>query len=239
MRPGPSNLRVRRFSLIAATAITMITASSCGTIGDAQQVIDRARLVNDLAARLDHASELTYTAEYQLPGGQSATIAQAQKPLRAAYTYPGGKFMITPDATYDCRRQANAMSCKLSPPPSAGTDSTIGLLAGVGDSGVVPPTVVVGLLTAASLDNNAVISQHDTTIAGEHATCVDVSGVDNAPASNFTACITVGGLLGSFSGTVDGVAVEISMTSLRDTVAENAFDVPAGAVIVDQRPKSH
>ena len=30
-------------------------------------MIDRARLVNDLASRLDHASELTYTAEYQLP----------------------------------------------------------------------------------------------------------------------------------------------------------------------------
>jgi hypothetical protein len=224
-----------RHSAAAATALVLgclVAAGGCGA-----QVINRAALVNDLAARLDHAGQLTYTADYQLPHGDRATIAQAQKPLRAAYTFPGGKVMITADATTDCRSAASGMTCTLTPPPTPGTDSTIGLLTAVGNAGVVSPTLVVSLLTAASLDSNAVISQHDTTIAGEHATCVEVSGVDNAAASAFTACITAGGILGSFQGTVDGVSVEISMTGLREIVDENAFDLPAGSKIVDRRPR--
>lgn len=214
-----------------------VILGGCGTVGGAEQV-DRAGLVNELAARLDQAGDLTYTAEYQLPGGAAATIAQAQHPLRSAYTYPGGKFMIIADATADCRAEAGSTTCTLTPAPSPGTDPTAGLLATVGHAGMVPPTFVVGLLTAASLDGNAVISQHDTTIAGEHATCVDVSGVENAAAPSFSACITGGGLLGSFQGAVNGVPVDVSMTRLRDTVAEDAFDLPAGAKIVDRRPRT-
>jgi hypothetical protein len=230
---------LRRGLRCAAVALALsapTAAWGCGTIGEAQQVIDRARLVNDLAARLDHASQLTYTAEYQLPGGASATIAQAQHPLRTAYTYPNGKLVVTPEATTDCRSEASATTCTLTPPESPSPDPAIALLDTVGSAGVVAPTLVVGLLTAAALDNNAVISQHDTTIAGEHATCVDVSGVDNAAASNFTACITAEGLLGSFKGTVQGVSVEISITRLSDIVGADAFDMPASAKTVDKRP---
>jgi len=36
-------------------AVAFVLAG-CTSVGDAQQVIDRARLVNDLASRLDHAS---------------------------------------------------------------------------------------------------------------------------------------------------------------------------------------
>jgi hypothetical protein len=243
MRPAPSLCRALRRTrgavVLTALLIAGYSAAGCGA-----QAIDRAALVNDLAARLDHASQLTYTANYQLQAGQSATIAQAQRPFRAAYTFPGGKLVITPDKTTDCRTGATGMTCTLRPPPSPGTALALGLLSALDSGGrraddrggVVPPALVVGLLTAAALDSNAVISQHDTTIAGEHATCVEVTGVDNAPASAFTACITAGGILGSFQGIVDGVTVEITMTDLRDTVAENAFDPPAGAKIVDQRP---
>jgi hypothetical protein len=244
MRPTRSALRVlgrvRALGSVAAVAAVVATGAGC----TAQQAIDRAALVNDLAARLDHAGQLTYTADYQLPHGELASIAQAQHPLRVAYTFPGGKLVVTPEAITDCRVAGGAMTCTVNPPPSPGTDSTIGLITAVsggtdgatGKAGVVVPALVVGLLSAASLDSNAVIAQHDTTIAGEHATCVEVSGVDNAVASAFSACITVSGILGSFKGTVNGVGVEISMTGLRDTVADNAFDPPAGAKIVDRRP---
>src|SRR6266511_511394 len=231
MGPAPSVPRARRAAVATVLALVMTGVLALVMTGCSAQVIDRAALVNDLASRLDHASQLTYTADYQLRGGRSATIAQAQRPFRAAYSYPGGKVVITPDGTTDCRTEAGTLTCtlrRLTALDGAGNQ-------GADRSGIVPPALVVGLLTAAALDSNAVISQHDTTIAGEHATCVDVSGVDNAPASAFTACITAGGILGSFQGVVDGVEVEISMTGLRDTVAENAFDPPAGAKIVDQR----
>jgi hypothetical protein len=210
--------------------------TGCSSIGDAQQVIDRAHLVNDLASRLDRASELTYTADYQVQGAAHATIAQAQKPLRTTYTYPGGKLTTTPDATIDCRTDNGAPTCTLTAPPAPSTDATTALVNALRERGLVPPTFVVGLLTAASLSSNTVIKQHDTTLAGEHATCVDVSGVENSATSRFDACITSAGLLGSFKGTVSSKAMEVSLVRYAASVTQNAFDLPGDAQIVDQRP---
>lgn len=234
--PSAPATRARVGLAVAASVITLAATAGCGAMGDAQQLVDRARLVNDLATRLDDASGLTYTAEYQLPGGASASIAQAQQPLRIAYTYPGGKFLVTADRTAECRMAAGSTTCVLNPAPSTGADPTAPLLRTAGDRGLVPPTLVVSLLTAASLSPNAVVNQHDTTTAGEHASCVDVSGVENAAASQFTACITAAGVLGEFHGTVNGTLVDVVLTRYRSTVAEDAFDPPPGALMVDQRP---
>jgi hypothetical protein len=240
-RPRPPARHRAAAALVAAIGALLTAAvgaglAGCGSIGDAQQVIDRARLVNELASRLDHASQLTYTADYQLPTTDHATIAQAQKPVRAAYTYPTGKFATTPEATIDCRADGGVTTCTLTAPPSPAADAQTALLAALRDRGLVPPTLVVGLLTAASLSPNAVIKQHDTTIAGEHATCVEVTGVENAPASQFSACITAAGVLGSFQGTVDGTPMEVSLIRYAPSVAADAFDLPAGVRTVDQRP---
>jgi hypothetical protein len=215
-----------------AAACTVAVLAGCGSIGDAQQVIDRARLVNDLASRLDHASELTYTADYQLPGGDHATIAQAQEPVRLAYTYSGGKYAITKEATIDC----TGTNCTLTAPPAPIANSQTDLQSRMVDHGLVPPTTVVGLLTAASLSSNAVIEQHDTTIAGEHATCVGVNGVENSEASQFDACITAAGVLGSFKGAIRGRPMEVALIRYVPSVAENAFDPPPDAKTIDQRP---
>jgi hypothetical protein len=215
-----------------AALCTVAVLAGCGSIGDAQQVIDRARLVNDLASRLDHASELTYTAEYQLPSGEHATIAQAQEPARVAYMYPGGMYATTKEATVDC----TGLTCTLTAPPAPIANSQTGLQSRMIDHGLVPPTTVVGLLTAASLSSNAVIEQHDTTIAGEHSTCVGVSGVENSDASQFDACITAAGVLGSFKGAVSGKSMEVALIRYVPSVAENAFDPPADATTIDQRP---
>ncbi|MGC9666735.1 hypothetical protein ACNTMW_09280 [Planosporangium sp. 12N6] len=236
-RPVGRNVRLR-----AVTALLAVTVSGglagCDSIGDAQQVIDRAHLVNDLASRLDHATELTYTAEYQLPGGQHATITQAQQPLRTAYSYPGGTFVTTPNATIDCRTDGGATTCTLTGPPSPSTEATTALLRALHDHGLMPPTMVVGLLTAASMSPDAVIRQQDTTLAGEHATCTSVTGVENAAATEFDACITSAGVLGSFKGVVDGKATDVSLIRYATTVTATAFDPPAGATIVDNRPKA-
>jgi hypothetical protein len=225
-------------SIIAAGVLTPFVAAlaGCGSIGDAQQVIDRARLVNDLASRLDHASELTYTAEYQLPGGDRATIAQAQDPLRVAYTYSGGKYVTTKEATIDCQTAGSGTTCTLTAPPSPIANSQTGTQSRMLDHGLVPPTTVIGLLTAASLSSNAVIEQHDTTIAGEHATCVEASGVENSETTQFDACITTSGVLGSFQGALSGRSMDVGLIRYLPSVDENAFDPPADATTIDQRP---
>jgi hypothetical protein len=234
-RPRPAARHIPRRAVAVLVAAVLGALTGCGSMDGAQQMIDRAHLVNKLASRLDHASELTYTADYQLSGGANATIAQAQDPVRAAYLHPGAKLVTTPDATIDCRTD-NTMTCTLTPPPSPSPDATTTLLNALRDRGLATPTLVVGLLTAASLSSDTVITQHDTTLAGEHATCVDVSGVENSAASQFDACITSAGVLGSFKGAVDGRELEVSLIRYVTSVAGDAFDLPAGARTVDERP---
>ncbi len=226
MRPRP----VSRLLAGAVLLSAVLSVSACGAVDDAQRVVDRSSLVNDLANRLAQAGSLTYTATYQLHDGQTGTLAQAQKPTRDSFSYPGGKLIVTPDWTADCQTATNA-NCAMSPAPSPATDVPDALLAKIAQRGLVAPTVVVGLLGAAALDSDASIQQHDTTVAGEYATCVEVSGIDNAPAAEFSACITSAGLLASFSGTVNGEQIDIRLTQYLTTVADDAFTIPTGAKV--------
>jgi hypothetical protein len=227
----------RRRLLAVVMAVAVPAAAGCGSLAEAQQVIGRADLVNELSARLSAAEGLTYSADYQLPEGRSASIARAQKPPRAAYVYPEGELIVTEEATTECQGTGRAVTCQITLPPSPSANPSGQLFAHPGQYGMIPPTVAVTLLTAAALDPDAVINQHDTTVAGEHATCVDVQAVENADASAFNACITTTGVLGSFSGTVNGKRVELTLTRYRDTVDAGAFDPPAGAKLDDRRPR--
>nr|MDT0657933.1 hypothetical protein [Micromonospora sp. DSM 115978] len=232
-RPAPAALRA-----LAASTVVALLLTGCQTLDDAGQVIGRADLVNDLASRLDQARELTYSAEYQLPDGESASIVQSQRPLRAAYVYPGGRLTVTPEATTECEADGSRQTCVLNPPPEQTDRPSVTLFERAGERGLVTPPVVVGLLTAAALDPDAVIEQNDTTVAGRHATCVDVSQVTNAPAASFQTCVTTEGVLGSFTGVVDGREVDLAMSRFRSEVESTAFDLPADAGVVDRRPEN-
>ena len=227
MRARPASRLLAGLVLFSA----VIALSACGAVDDAQRVVDRSSLVNDMANRLAKADALTYTATYQLHGGETGTLAQAQKPTRASFSYPSGKLVVTPDWTADCQTGTGAGTCAMAPPPSPATDIPEALLTKISQRGLIAPSVVVGLLGAAALDSDASIQQHDTTIAGEWATCVEVSGIDNVAASQFSACITASGVLASFTGDVSGQQVDIRLTSYHPTVAPDAFELPAGAKV--------
>lgn len=220
---------------IAAAVLGLATIAGCDTLDDAKLVVDRADLVNDLANRLDQSSELTYFAQYQLASGETAGMAQAQTPVRSAYTYPGGTVVINPTAVTRCKTVSSATTCTVTTPPAANAAPATDVLDAARAQGLVAPTLVITLLTAAALDRDAVIEQSDNTIAGQHATCVDVSQVKNAPASAFKACITTDGVLGSFSGVVSGEALETSLVKYTEAVPAAAFDLPTGAKVVDHR----
>jgi hypothetical protein len=250
MRPAPIVARARRTTEGRATALSrrvvLVTAvavavtgglSGCVAVNSGQPGAGRAKLVSDLAARLTRAGGQTYTATYRLGRGDSGTIAQVANPSRVAYTYPGGKLILTPEQAADCRGQGGLLTCTLTPPPSPTTDLGAMRTAELAARGFVPPGMAVALLTAAALEPDAVVTTHDTTIAGENATCVDIKGVPNAAAAQFDVCVTTDGLLGSFSGLVSGVQVDLSLDRYEQTVAPGAFDLPAGATVVDQRPK--
>ena len=119
---------------------------------------------------------------------------------------------------------AAATGARSPTPPSPGTDPALDLLAataaGTATSapGAEPPPVradpgwsrraaALRLVSAAVLDG-ATVTRYESTIAGERSTCVGVHG-----AAGFTACVTAEGLLGSFTGTVDGGVVSFELTS--------------------------
>ena len=216
---------------LALFSTVFAVLAGCGVVDDAQRVVDRSSLVNDLANRLSQAGSLTYTATYQLPADKTATLAQAQSPTRASFTYPGGKTIIGPQLNVACQTTATGTSCVQSTPPSPSSEVPQEMLDAVARQGLIPPTMVVSLLSAAALDADTTIAEHDTTIAGEYSTCVDVSGIDNSPAAQFSACITAAGVLASFTGDVNNQSVDIRLTQYQTTVAPDAFDLPPNAKV--------
>lgn len=221
--------------LLAGLLAGGLPAAGCQTLDDAQRVADQRDLAGDLATRMERADELTYTAEYQLIGGALATIAQAREPGRVAYTYPGGKLIMMPDTATDCVAKNGAMSCTLTAIGSPDPGPAATLPTELTSRAMITPPVVVGLLNATAVDPDAEVQQRDTTIAGQHATCVTVSAVDNAPASSFEVCVTTDGVIGSFAGVVDGTRIELALTQYRGSVAADAFKPPADATLVDRR----
>ncbi|MFG3686273.1 hypothetical protein [Micromonospora sp. NPDC047740] len=216
---------------LAASIIASLTVTGCQTFDDAGVALGRADLVNDLAARMDRALEQTWAADYQLPGGRTASIAQTVKPLRSAYTWPDGKITVTQEAVTRCATAGRRTSCEVSPPVlTAGKPSVI-VYTEARQHGQVTPPAVIRLLTDAALDTQATIEQSDTTLAGRHATCVDVTRAGQ----RFTACVTTEGVLASFTGALDGKPAEITLSRYTDTVEAASFDVPAGAGVVDRR----
>ena len=209
-----------------------LLAAGCDTLSDVSQMGEPGNLAGDLATRLEAADHLTYTAVYQILGGGQASVAKAADPDRVAYTYPGGKLIISPTERTDCRTRGTGVSCTVTPVASPDPGPDPALFAELIKHGMVAPPVVVGLLNATALDRDAEVTQRDTTVAGQHATCVNVAGVDNASASTFEVCVTTDGVLGSFIGVVDGTRVELALTQYQGSVAEGAFDPPANATMI-------
>jgi hypothetical protein len=217
--------------VLAASVIASLSVTGCQAVEDAGSALGRADLVNDLAARMDRSLEQNWAADYQLAGGRSASIAQTTKPLQSSYTWPDGKITVTQQAVTRCATAAGRTSCTVSPPVLTAGKPSVVVYAEARKRGLVTPPAVIRLLTDAALDPEVNIEQSDTTLAGHHATCVDVTHAG----ARFTACVTTEGVLGSFTGTLDGRPAELTLTAYTDTVQATAFDVPPGAGVVDRR----
>ncbi|MBB4766405.1 hypothetical protein ACFQFC_19510 [Amorphoplanes digitatis] len=228
----------RRRAVAAVLVLFAAATAGCSDLDDPGQGLARNDLVSDLAAQMSGAAALTYEASYHLSGGGTATVAQAQAPTRSAYVYPGGKVTVTTDATTLCDTGANATTCTMTAPATPTSPPPAKVFEGADATGMVLPSTVQALLNAAVLDNDVEVVQHDTTIAGRHATCVRLAGVDGAATRDFTTCITNEGALGSFSGFLNSVRVEVAMTHYAEKVADEMFEVPKKAKLVDRRAQA-
>jgi hypothetical protein len=207
--------RLRRYACLLAMSGALALAACEG----GAPAIDRTDLVNDLAARLSQASGVDYAAQYQLAGGTSATITQTEEPPRTAYRWPGGALILTPDAMTKC--SGTPLTCNTTAPP--GSAQAQPAPAELLRRGLITPQRVSALLTAAVLDLGTDIQQRDSTIAGQPASCVDVAGERDGKAYDFDVCVVTDGVLGSFSGTVDGLEVEMTLTHYSRAIPADAF----------------
>ncbi|BCJ52209.1 hypothetical protein Asp14428_36840 [Actinoplanes sp. NBRC 14428] len=222
--------------LAAAALILLAATAGCSDPVDGSGAgLSRNDLVADLAAQLAGATDLTYEATYQLTGGATATIAQAQKPARRAYVYPGGQVLVTNDATTECRTTAKPATCTMTAPATPTSPPPPSVFRGADASGMITPATVLTLLNKAILDPDLEVDQHDTTIAGRHATCVDLTGVDGAAARDFATCITNEGVLGSFTGVLGQGRIEVAMTHYAESVPDDRFRTPKAAKLIDRR----
>lgn len=97
---------------------------------------------------------------------------------------------------------------------------------------------VMGWLTEAAASSSVTITSQTRTIAGAHSTCVNVTGAENSRVSSFEACVTDTGLLGSFSGDVDGQPRSVILTSISSTVDPDVFTIPDEVAVIDERTSS-
>jgi hypothetical protein len=219
-----------RLTLIgrAAGAAMLLGATGCTGLGQASAAgSTHDDLVSELAVQLAHVTGLTYTAEYQLTGGGKAKVTQAQKPTTTAYVYPGGRLLQTMTGTVRCTGDTKLTCTETDPAPATTTPLT--------GTKLVTPEAALAMLNTAALDREVEATQHDTTIAGRHATCLDLDGVDGTPASAFGLCVTNEGALGSFTATIAGERLEQALTSYAETAAPEDLDLPASATLSDKR----
>jgi hypothetical protein len=214
-------------------AAGLLLLGGCGDFDQAAsaQGIARNDLVSEMATQLSGSATGTYSAGYQLPGGGRASVVQAQNPPRTSFAYPGGRLVVGDDVITQCREAAKP-TCTVTAAPRAGGALPATTYAGPQRTGLVAPATVLDLLNAAALDVAVTVKSRDTTIAGHHATCVDLAGVSDERSREFSTCVTNDGVLGSFTGILDGRAVDMAMTEFSQRVPAGAFDLPPGARVV-------
>jgi hypothetical protein len=214
----PSVARLTSTGVTAAAVL--FGAAACTGLDQASAAgISRDNLISEMAGQLAASAGLTYTAKYQLAGGDTARITQTQKPTRTAYAFPGGRLILTATATIRCTGDENAPDCVETTPSPANDARQTGAL--------ITPDVVLAMLNSAALDATVVAKQHDTTVAGRHATCLDLS--------RFTVCVTSEGALGSFTGVLGGRQADVALTAYSDKPDESAFALPPAASLTDKR----
>jgi hypothetical protein len=213
--------------------IPALSALLLGACGGGSASTDRTRLIDDLSKQLNRGALHRYHADYLLADGVHGTISQQVKPQRTAFSYPGGRLVVSTGDQTSCITVVRPARCQLRPTPdqAAALVSYTELI----KHGLISGPVVVELLRITSRQPQANVRAHDTTVAGRQATCLEVSGLVDVSAAGFTACVTADGILATFTGVVSGSPVDQALFRVYPQAPADAFDVPAGAQVVDHR----
>ena len=224
-------LRLRLTVAGLATAAALLASAGCAGLDQASAAgISRDDMVSELATQLARVTGLTYTATYQLAGGDTATVTQAQKPTRTAYVYPGGRLLEETTGTTRCEEAGTALRCtETDPAPATATPLT--------GSTLITPEAALALLNTAALDQEVEVTPHDNTIAGRPASCLDLKQVDGTPTSELSICVTNEGALGSFAATIAGTRFEQALTAYAEKAEPDNLTLPGAAQVTDKRTR--
>ena len=208
--------------------VLLLALSGCTGLDEANAAgIPHDDMVSVIAAQLSRVTSLTYTATYQLSGGAQATVTQAQAPLRTAYVFPGGRVLQTATGTIRCAGTA-----------CTETDLAPATAVPLPGGALITPEAALSLLSAATLDRDLDSKTRDTTVAGRHATCLDLSRVDGTPTDSFALCVTNEGALAGFSATIGGKSYEQNLIRYEEKADPSLFLPPADAKLTDKRSKT-
>jgi hypothetical protein len=231
--------RTSRVLVAVAAATVALTVMGCGLLGKAHDVLGAAKILGDFADRLENGQKLTYTATYNVEGGDPVTLTQ--DPPNSAYIGKTGRFILTSAAMYLCDTEKGVLTCQKSTPTGSTVDaSDAGLVAGVAGDGFVSPALALGLITAAVMVPGAKVTESNQTIAGQKSLCATASNLDAAASPgdqeaprDFMVCVTEGGALASFTGhDASGRKLGMVMTTYSTKADAASFQPPPGAKIV-------
>jgi hypothetical protein len=188
-------------------------------------------LISETADRVAAADGQSWTATYRLSGGEVARVTRAQQPSRIAYTFPSGIVIVGPDTVTRCTRATEKVNC-------TDGDRRDGEEGPPASTGLVAPAAILDMLESAAIDPDLAVTPRETTIAGRHASCLELAGVDQSAAPDFEVCVTVEGTVAAFTGTVAGAPVEMTLTEYSTDINDADFTLPPSPHRGDLRPES-
>lgn len=185
-------------------AVALVLAACTDDAGDGVEEVaeDQAALM-ELSERLAGSDRHAYTAEYLVEGtGESVIVAVDPE--------EGDAVVVVEDRPEfwdgeDPDQLASWLSDRLAEVLPAGSD-------------------VAEWLAATSGDPSAAAEFSDTTLAGELADCVDVSGAANSPVGVYKVCVTTVGVIASVTAEVDEVAYAAKLVDYHDGVDAEWMD---------------
>ena len=215
------------FRLLRAAAVlcSLTVIAGCTTAADAGSSFGDSELINDVAGRLATAAAESYTATYSLIDNSRVSVAHTHEPDMTAFRSSTAMILVLPDSATTCKIAGTVSGCTT----TAGDTSETALPATIDRTieadGMIRPETVINKLTETALNADAILSENDRTVAGTAETCVSITGVPKV--DRFTACVTTDGLLGAFTGTVDGVSVAEQLVQFTLTATPEAFALPS------------
>lgn len=215
-------MRARVLAVGMLTAVAVVTAG-CQDSGSPSDPGAHSNIVDELSAQVDRSQDRTFHAEYHVGDDVIVTMARSHELEATMYQFPEGSYVVTSDTVMVCAGEGDDAECSADPADEAPEIPPAHVMEQFGATGFVTARAAVTALTEASAMPDTTHESSSTTVVGEHATCLSVTG---GSSGDVQACVTDGGVLASFEGEIDGDELYLSLKSYSGNVDDEWFEIP-------------